>query len=590
MRSHRSGSRRREPLRRPSDDLATCLQAIDGRSYGDYRCLEGPPFPLGPVTLQFDRVQADPFAPPSRIRLEIPPFWLGLPQWARGTADQRRAAADFLHRALHAGLRRIGGGGGARSSGALGMVAPAQEVLQRSAVRVRPDGSCQIRLTAGLPASGRRIRGRAAVVMLLERLPKILDESIAMDSLDGAALQQQIAVVEDQVFLRAWLAEKNLVAFLADGSVLPRASGIDDQPMGSAVALVAPEALAAQVELPHAGRVRGLGVPRGVTLIVGGSYHGKSTLLRALARGVWDQIPGDGRERCVSRLETVCVRAENGRSVASVDVRPFLHNLPLDRSTRNFSTEDASGATSQAASVVESAEAGARVLLVDEDTAATNFMIRDARMRRLVPDADEPITPYLDRVRQLADEKDISSILVVGGAGDYLDVADTVIRMDNYRPLEVTAQAQRIVAEMPVAANEGPRSPGEWPPPEPRVPLPRSFVASARGRSARIRRGDGYRLAFGDQTLDLAFSEQLVEPGQVAFIGDLLLHLGAEICDGETSLRELLDRVGQDLAAQPIEDLAASGFGDRVSIRPLDLAYAINRLRSLACRISKKDQ
>ena len=524
MKNFRRGGHRRAVPARPSEDLETCLQAIDGHSYGDYRCLEGGPFSLGPFRLVLDRVQADPFAPPSRIHLEIPAAWLDLPSEMRATSDQRRASGDFLHRALRRALRRQQGVASSRAAGGLGMVALGQEVLARSAIVLRDDGSCRVHLTAGLPAAGRRIQGRAACELLLERLPKILVESIAAESLDRVALQQHIAAVEDQVFLRGALRERGLVAFLADGAILPRASGIDDRPMTGGVPIVAPESLAVEIETPNAGCLRGMGIPQGVTLIVGGSFHGKSTLLKALGRAVWDQVPGDGREQCVAREETACVRAENGRSVASVDLRPFLRDLPRGQRAENFSTADASGATSQAAAVLESIEAGATVLLVDEDTAATNFMIRDARMRRLVPDAEEPITPYLDRVRQLAGDKQVSSVLVVGGAGDYLDVADTVIRMESYVPREVTALARTIAAELPAAPNEGPQTPGDWPVAVPRCPLPASFVATGRGRSARIRRGEGYRLAFGDQTLDLSASEQLVDPGQVALIGDILLH------------------------------------------------------------------
>ncbi|MDG1959842.1 MAG: ABC-ATPase domain-containing protein [Candidatus Binatia bacterium] len=583
MKKFQRGGRRREPPPRPSDDLEPCLRALDGRSYGDYRCLEGDPFSLGSFTLTFDRVQADPFAPPSRLSVEIPTLWLDLPAETRSTLDQCRASGDFLHRALRVSMCAGAGAGGSRASGVLGMVAVGQEVLDRSAVLVRADGSCRIRLTAGLPATGRRIRGRAAVSMFLDSLPRILNEAISTEALDHAALRHQVAVVEDQVFLRQELRKRGLVAFLGDGAILPRASGIDDRPLVSGLPILAPPSLAIEIELPHAGRIRGMGIPEGVTLIVGGSYHGKSTLLQAMARSVWDQIPGDGRERCVSRSETVCVRAENGRSIAGVDLRPFLRNLPLDRPTENFCTADASGATSQAAAVLESIEAGATALLVDEDTAATNFMIRDARMRRLVPSSEEPITPYLDRVRQLAEEKKVSSVLVVGGAGDYLDVADTVIRMASYAPCEVTEEAHRIAGELPASISEGPQAPGEWPLAALRYPQPRSFVASGRGRSARVRRGDGYRLAFGDQTLDLSAAEQLVDPGQVALIGDLLLYLGRELCDGTVTLTDLLASVGEDLRCRGVGALAAPGFGDRAAVRPLDLAFAINRLRSLVC-------
>ena len=262
--------------------------------------------------------------------------------------------------------------------------------------------------------------------------------------------------------LRAQLHQRELIAFLAEGSMLPRRSGADPRPLAAALPLQVPAALAVELQAPHAGTLRGFGIRAGVTLIVGGGYHGKSTLLQALALGVYDHLPGDGRERCVSAEELVSVRAEDGRAVRGVCLTPFIGALPLGRDTSFFDSDDASGSTSQAAAIVEALEAGATGLLIDEDTAATNFMIRDARMRRLVPGEHEPITPFIDRVRQLWEERGVSSVLVVGGAGDYLDVADSVIRMDAYQPRDVTARAREVAAAQPLG-DAAPRAPGAWP-------------------------------------------------------------------------------------------------------------------------------
>ena len=434
-------------------DLAAELSRLDGRPYGFYKDLRGRTYGLGALRLRFEHVQGDPFAAPSRLRVDIPAP--GLPEWACRRPEARRAAADFVHRAVIrelTGARRKTGSG---KSGLLDILPVGQHVLERTAVRLCQDGGLRLRLTAGLPAAGRRILGREAAALLTGRLPQALDR--VLTRLDRSQLIRHVQTVEDQLALRQQLSAHGLVAFVAEGSILPRHSGADDRPLDGAIPLEVPPALACELEAPHAGLLRGLGVRAGVTLIAGGGYHGKSTLLAALAQGVYDHIPGDGRERCVSVPGAVSIRAEDGRAVRGVDLRPFITALPLGRRTDRFDTDDASGSTSQAAAIVEALEVGATALLIDEDTAATNFMIRDARMRRLVPDGKEPITPYLDRVRQLWEEIGVSSILVVGGAGDYLDVADWVIHMDEYRPHDVTARARDIAAALPQAESAAAR-------------------------------------------------------------------------------------------------------------------------------------
>jgi predicted ABC-class ATPase len=455
-----------------------------------------------------------------------------------------------------------------------------QEVLDRTAVRLRADGDLVVRLAIGLPAAGRRILGREAAELLVERLPRVLDEALARPHIDLPALVRHVKAVEDQVALRAALASRNLVAFLAEGSTLPRRSGADDRPMAGAVPLVVPESLAVELTAPHAGRLRGLGVPRGVTLIVGGGYHGKSTLLDTLARCVYDHVPGDGREGCVTVATAVVIRAEDGRSVRGVDLRPFISNLPLGRATDRFDTDDASGSTSQAAAIVEALEAGADTLLIDEDTAATNFMIRDARMRRLVPAHEEPITPYIDRIQQLSRERGVSSVLVAGGAGDYLDVADSVIQMQSYRPQDVTPQA-RAVAQAMSLGEAAPRPPGPWPTARSRVPDPRSIDPRRGARAERVRSVRTRAIEFGAEEIDVSALAQLADDGQCRMIGDVLLECARGLCDGRRSVTLLLDAVDDRIATGGLEAVTAPTYGDRAQARRLEIAAALNRLRSL---------
>lgn len=560
-------------------DLVQLLRRLDGRSYATYKELRGAEFELGPARLRVLHVQGDPFAAPSRIQLELDPTKASLPDFCAADAVGRRASADFLQRAWIAALGRERSRLGSGKSGLLEMAPVGPEMLQRSGVQVSEDGSCHVRLAVGLPASGRRILGIRAAELLGEKLPALVERVFGELALETLRVHRQ--ALEDQVVLRAALESRGLVAFLADGSVLPRRTGTSSEPLAGAVPLRAPESLAVELEAPGAGRLRGLGVPRGVSLIVGGGYHGKSTLLGALQASVYDHVPGDGRELCVADRASVTVRAEDGRCVTGVDLRPFIGNLPLGVDTARFFTQDASGSTSQAAAIVEALEAGCRTLLIDEDTAATNFLIRDARMRRLIPDEAEPITPFLDRVRQLWEEAGVSSVLVLGGAGDYLDVADCVIQMVAYELLDATERAREVAAELPLGEARA-RAAGPWPRAQPRVPDRGSLDAGRGRRAERVRSVRTRSIEFGEHEIDVSLLPQLVDASQCRAIGDALLELSRGLCNSRRSLAELLDELDARFEEFGIDAVCARSFGDRARPRRFEIAAALNRLRSLS--------
>lgn len=561
-----------------SSPLEDDLIRLDRRPYPAYKDLRGRSYVYGSLTFTFESIQGDPFASPSRLRIDVLAESVHLPDFAFHSRLARIATSDFLHRRVERALRRMPQSSGSGKSGRVGVLALGQEIVERSALLVSPEGSVQILLTVGLPAAGRRILGHAAADLLAESIPTAL--GLALHDLEVSELQKHVRVLEDQVALRSGLQEKGLIAFVADESILPRSSGVDEHPMKDAVAFVAPDSLAVTLETPHQGTLRGMGIREGITLIVGGGYHGKSTLLSALARGVYNHIPGDGRERVVTRDDAIWIRAEDGRSVESVDLRPFITNLPLGRDTACFSTEDASGSTSQAAAVVEAIQLGSRVLMIDEDIAATNFMIRDRRMRALVPSGQEPITPYFDRVEALHQEMGVSSVLVVGGAGDYLSVADTVIQMESYSPHDVTERAREIVNEIPSQSDIGEVAP--WPTSLPRVPLlshldPRRGQKRERVRSTRTR-----SIEFGDVEIDVSLLEQLVDPAQARSIGDALLLASTGTFSPDATLREVVDEMDRLLEEDGIFSLCPKGFGDRARPRKYEIAAAFNRLRGLS--------
>ncbi len=541
--------------------LQQTLERIDGRGYKAYHDIAGlHEFPR--FTLSVDHVQADPFAAPSRLRAFVPWTRAGLPDAARASAARERAARDFIARSFRAA---------AASIEEIGIDAGAQTVLERTACLFTDDG-VELRFRVQLPANGRRIRGERARDLLCRHLPDCVRAAAEYESLDGGRLESHCAAVEDQCALRDRLADHGLVGFVGEDAVLPRRSGVDDRPLTDGIAFAAPPERRITLTVPNAGPVTGMGIPRGITLIVGGGFHGKSTLLTALELGVYDHIPGDGRERVVADPAAVKIRAEDGRPVAGADLSPFINNLPYGKSTTAFSTELASGSTSQAAALQEALEAGASTLMVDEDTSATNFMIRDERMQALVAKDHEPITPFVDRIRQLRDELGVSTLLVMGGSGDYFDCADNVIEMHAYRPYDVTARAHSIAAEHVTGRRE--EHAGPLARPAIRRLTPESVNAETRPGKRKIQARGRDLLIFGRGEIDLRAVEQIVDPSQVRTIGLLLALLSAEndrIDDPPTWIAQRLAVGWQPISRHPDGDLALP--------RTAEVVAALSRLR-----------
>jgi len=548
------------------DDLCARLASIDGRSFKSYAALEGV-YRGRRFVLYLDHVQPDPFAPPSRCRVRIKDA--GFPSRLWSNPVRRVALEDYL-------TRRFGHQAARSSRGQVEVQRPGQEILARTAVVVAPD-FVEARFTVRLPARGRSVLGREAAVIFGRLLGEIVENSLFWAAQDEAGVRLWVETAEDQAALRNQLPGLGLVAFVADGSLLPRESGGSDVPArGEVVPFRAPPELAVELKTPNRGTVRGLGIPQGVTLIVGGGYHGKSTLLRALERGVYDHVPGDGRELVVTVPAAVKIRAEDGRAVTRVNISSFIGDLPGGVKTAAFSTACASGSTSQAANIAEALEMGANLLLLDEDTCATNFMIRDRYMQQLIPTRAEPIIPFTARVRDLYTEKGVSTILVTGGAGEYFAVADRVIMMQDYVPSDVTARVREI------AAGPGERT-GRPVGITDRVLLPRAFLLEGEDR-VKTR---GMNICYGRTDIALDAVEQLVDPCQTRLIAEIMRYAGKKYVDGGRTLREVITAVLEDLDRYGLD--VVSRFrgqhpGELAWVRGFEIAAALNRWRGLLVR------
>lgn len=560
--------------------LRCLLLRIDGRGYKAYKELKGL-WQFPEFDLRVDHVQGDPFAAPSRVRVILPPDYTRLPPGSCEAGPRALGTGALLARRFSQVAHRHAPREGTGRSGEIRMEAPGQEVLRQTAVTVEPNGTVEARFTVGLPARGRRVMGGAAVILLLEALPRIVGESLRVEALGEEEILRHALANEDADALREALQEKGLVAFVANGAVLPRESGVSQEPLATqaAIPFQSPPELQVEIRRPNGGPIRGMGIPPGVTLVVGGGYHGKSTLLRALERGVYNHRPGDGREGVVTDPATVKIRAEDGRAIQDVDISPFIRDLPSGEDTRHFTSPNASGSTSQAANIMEAMEAGARVLLVDEDTAATNFMIRDRRMQALVPREKEPITPFVDQIRQLYQERGISSILVLGGSGDYLEAADTVIAMEVYRPRDVTSRAKEVAEALPTGRQAEEVAP--LPSLSPRVPKPSSLDPRKGRRQEHLKVQGVDGILVGREEIDLSGVEQIVSWAQFNALGQAILLARRELMDGRRTLSEILDEVEAAVHRDGLDVLDPRQPGDLAEFRRFELAAALNRARSL---------
>ncbi len=557
---------------RSEQELRGLLGRLDGAPYSKYKQLLGM-WSLGDFTLKLDRVPPDPYAGPVRIRLCASREISGLPADLAAGRLRRIGTEDCLAREAGELLESRLKGPGSHD------VHPERcgpAMIERSACRVS-DADVQLRLFVDLPAHRRRIRGLQAERLIFQTLLPLAKSTLLFSSRRIERARRSAAVVEDHAAMQTELGRRGLVAFVADGSLLARAGGEDSGPRrdGREVPFRPPDGLRVEFSLPHAGRVAGLGVPAGVTLIVGGGFHGKSTLLEALSMGVYPHRPGDGRELVATIPEAVQVRAEDGRPVRCADISSFLGELPSGVRSSGFTTEKASGSTSQASAIVEALEVGARLLLLDEDRCATNFMVRDGRMQRLVPRPAEPIVPFLDRVRDLYDRYGISTVLVTGGSGDYLEVADTVIQMESYLPRDATEDARRIAEQtrsMRLREEVGPLTK-----PAPREPLA-DGLADPAGLRIGMRGPQGVRM--DRETVDLRALEQITETGQVRTIARLMKMAVQRMGRGK-SLMQLIEELECWLDREGIDGLDRPVAYDLSRPRPFELAAALNRWRAL---------
>ena len=562
-------------------ELEQLLFSIDGQGYGAYKSIKGE-YNFGKYILSIDHVQVDPYAPPSKMRIIMNRKVTGIPDELLDSKSKIIAVSDFLTREFYRKAeiysQKINATGG---SGMIVIDRCGQEMLERTSVLIK-DNRVEVRFEIGLPAAGRRILGKEANRIFSQTLVKIVDAALLYENIDHNELKNQISLMIDQEYIRGELKRRNLVAFVANGSVLPRESGVSDKPLRDGIPFCSPKSFETDMDLPSGKNISGMGIEKGITLIVGGGYHGKSTLLKALERGVYNHISGDGREMVITCFDAVKIRAEDGRNVEKVNISAFINNLPGNKDTHLFSTENASGSTSQAANVMEALESGTSLILIDEDTSATNFMICDGRMQKLIAREKEPITPFIDKVKPLYKDLGVSTILIVGGCGDYFDVADRVIMMDEYIPKDVTDRAKEI------ASTDGYKreflSDNVFGKVTHRVPLKKGFSLS--GKEDRLKAKGKYTILYGWNNIDLSGLEQLVDESQTNCIAVMIGFLKNKVIDEKKTIEQSLDQMYRHIEKFGLDSISPyTGHpGNLAMPRKQEVFAAISRYRGLVVK------
>lgn len=560
-------------------ELKQLLDRIDHRGYPAYKDTKGQ-YQFQGYVFSIDHVQGDPFASPSKVSVQVKGSTAGFPEELYKGRHQRAALQDEMTRQFYRAIQKYAfRAKGSGKSGLISVSKCGQEVLERTACEINPkNGDVKLRFEVGFPANGRTINAREMEKIVYEFLPECVEQSLFYKNCDKKRVRSIIDLAEDQQYIRDELEKNDLIAFVANGAILPRESGVSDKPMKGAVRFQSPKEMEVTMKLPHKGEISGMGIRRGITLIVGGGYHGKSTLLKALELGVYNHIQGDGREYVITKDDAMKIRAEDGRSIKKTDISMFINDLPNGKDTRGFYTEDASGSTSQAANVIESMEAGASVMLIDEDTSATNFMIRDELMQRVIHRDMEPITPFIDRILELYHIYGISTVIVAGSSGAYFHIADTIIQMDRYEPKEITKLAKETAKDFP--AMSGMENPAEKPV---FIRCPRQGRGFKPNDRIKMKTMGKEMVQLNRENIDLRYVEQLADTEQVSALGYCVRYAEKHLFQGKDTIQNVVDKLEEKICREGLSSLCESNasVANLAMPRRQEIFACLNRYRGL---------
>ncbi len=564
---------------RDKREFYNMLMDIEGKDSSEYARLVGD-FDFSRFVLKISQVPAESSTSPALFIVRVPQIIAGFPPHYFDTPVRRTALEDFLTRKVADQidtLAQYNEEGISRRH--LSVAMPGQKILPRTSMLVTEE-YVEARIYVMLPQRDGRVDGERVRDIFFEELASVVNASLVYCNLDERELTAFVNSMEDADQIRQTLSMRGLLGFVADGSMLARMGNTDFPDYEAVTPLRVDSDIQVEMEVPNGGTIKGLGIPAGLTLILGDSYSGRIDLMKALAAGIYNHIPGDGRELAVTVPDAVSVAAEPGRSVQKVDVSLFIKEMEAGSQPAEFSTAEAEPSASQAAGVMEALEIGARAFLFDESTSAAAFLTRDTRLSSLMPEAERRIAPLAQRARHMVDDLGVS-IVVAGAASvaEFIPVADTILRIDEYAVYDVT-QAAKALDPAQFQIEEDPNPP-DFAQERNRWVVPSSIDSSKGTDDQHIVAESIELLRFGRGLINLQNITQMADKHQTATIGLILYYARLRYMDESRPLREVMDLIDRDLGTEGLEVLSRDLRGDLARPRRYEIAAALNRLSSL---------
>ncbi len=558
------------------------LTELDGQPFAEYQQMVGD-YDFARYVIKCGKIdfEADELISPV-FTVRVPQTISEIPDYQFDSPVRRTAMEDLLLRRLAANVEHIANfdhNGIARRS--MLVPHPTQAILPRNALLLTKE-YIEVRIRIVLPVQTIAMDGDAVVAIdgemaqqiFFENLPEVISNSLLYCNIETADADAFVNNMEDADQLRQHLGASGQISFVAEGALLTRIKSEDTPDYERLIPLEVDDSLIDEVEVPHAGTVRGLGIPHGLTLILGESNGGRVDLTEAIAQGIYNHVPGDGRESVVTVADAVAIHSEAGRSIQQVDISAFATELLDGGNPASYSCKSAGSFSSQAASTVEALEAGARVLLYDEHSSSSTFLSSDTRVSPLLGKSIR--NSLASRARQMVDELGIS-IVVAGSSlvAEFIPIADKILRVENYRVSDITEEAKELdivpsVADSSVNLSSM-LSRSRW-------VMPSSIDPSIGREDIVIHADEEDFLQFGRSIVDLGALKQICDADQARAIGFVLYYSKLRYMDEGYPLREILDLVDRDLSNEGLNALSRDARGDLARPRRYEVAATLNRL------------
>ncbi len=564
---------------RDKKEFYNMLMDIEGKPVSEYGRLAGD-FDFSRYVLKVSHVPVEDVTQPALFLVRVPQVVAGFPPHLFNTPVRRTGLEDYLTRRIGEqidALTQYDDKGLSRRH--LLVALPGQKILPRTSLFVTEE-YLEARICVMLPQHDGRIDGERMKDIFFNELASVVNSALIYCNINEAEINEFVDIMEDADQIRQILPTRGLVSFIGEGSILARLGNTDYPDYEEVRPLTVAEELLVEIDVPNVGTIKGLGVPGGLTLILGDAYSGRIQLMSAIAAGIYNHIPGDGREMTITVPDAVHIASEPGRSIQKVDISPFIRELVADGATEEYSVAEADPCSAQAAATVEALEIGARALLFDESNSSPAFLTRDSRLASLMPDAERRVSPLSTRVRQIVDDLGVS-VVIAGSSSvaEFIPVADTILRIDGYKVYDVTQEAKAMdLSQFQLDSDDVSLSAlaekNRWVVP--------SSIDASRGPHDQIIRAESIDLLqFGRSLVNLQDITQLADKYQTATIGLVLYCAKLRYLDEPRPIREVMDLVDRDLGTEGLESLSRDLRGDLARPRRYEIAAALNRLDTL---------